>query len=132
MIARVLALALVCAVAAPALARDQARTERVQFAKGEYSTALIGTVKGYETVSYLVGAKAGQTLTVTLKTSNASSYFNVAAPGAEDALFVGSSSGNSYSGKLTSSGDHVVSVYLMRNAARRSETARYTLTIGVR
>ena len=46
-------------------------------------------------------------------------------------MFIGSTSGNRFSGPLTMSGRHVVQVYLMRNAARRNEVANYTLTIGV-
>ena len=114
------------AVAAP----DPVRTETVQFAKGASSKTITGSVKGYATVDYVVGLKAGQTLKVSMKTSNASSYFNIVAPGADEALFVGSSSGNSYAGKVAASGSYKVRVYLMRNAARRNETAKYTLTIG--
>lgn len=116
---------------APALAQDAPRTERVQFAPGASAKAIAGRIKGYDGVRYLVGAEAGQTLTVTLKSTNASTNFNVTAPGADAALFVGSTSGKRFSRKLAASGDHVVDVYLMRNAARRGETASYTLTVGV-
>jgi hypothetical protein len=47
-------------------------------------------------------------------------------------MFIGSSAGNRFSGPLTVSGPHTILVYLMRNAARRGETANYTLTIGVK
>lgn len=117
---------------APALAQDAPRTERVQFARGTSSKAITGKIKGYDGARYLIGARAGQTLTVTLKTSNASSYFNVTAPGADTAMFVGSTSGNRFTAKIPSSGDYAVDVYLMRNAARRGETANYTLTVSIR
>lgn len=117
---------------APALAQDAPRTERVQFAPGASAKAITGKIKGYDGARYLIGARAGQTLTVTLKTSNASSYFNVTAPGADAAMFVGSTSGNTFSARLAATGDHVIDVYLMRNAARRGETANYTLTVSVR
>jgi hypothetical protein len=116
------------AVAAP----DPVRTETVQFAKGTSSRTLASSVKGYATVNYLVDVRAGQTLKVSMKTNNASSYFNITAPGADEALFVGSASGNSYAGKIASSGVYKVQVSLMRNAARRNETASYTLTIGAK
>lgn len=119
-------------LAAPAIARDEARTERVSFARGTSSKVIKSSVRGYDVVDYLVGARAGQTLSVKMTTSNAASYFNVSAAGADQALFVGSTSGNAFSGKLPASGDYKVQVYLMRNAARRGETAKYTLTIAVR
>jgi hypothetical protein len=108
------------------------RTERVHFAKGATSTVIKGQVKGYHYVDYQVRAGAGQTLSVELKTSNASSYFNILPPGSGDvAMFVGSTSGNRFSGVLPADGDYAIRVYLMRNAARRNESASYTLTVGV-
>lgn len=118
-------------LATPLLAQDQIRTERVQFARGASSKAIKGRSKGYASVNYVVGARAGQMMTVTLKTSNASNYFNVTAPGAQAAMFVGSSGGSSFTTKIPSTGDYTVLVYLMRNAARRNETANYTLTVRV-
>jgi hypothetical protein len=103
----------------------------VAFAKGASSQTLKGSIKGDQDHSYVVNARAGQTLTVDFKPTNASAYFNVTAPGADSAMFIGSTSGNRFSGPLTVSGRHVVQVYLMRNAARRNETANFTLTIGV-
>jgi type II secretory pathway pseudopilin PulG len=120
------------ALIAPAAAQNGQRTERVQFARGTASKAITGAIKGDAGVRYLVGARAGQKLTVTLKTSNASSYFNVTAPGADAAVFIGSSGGNRFTFTIPSSGDYAIDVYLMRNAARRGETAKYTLTVGVR
>lgn len=77
-------------------------------------------------------AGAGQTLNVGMKTDNASSYFNIIAPGSGDvAMFVGSTSGNQFSSVLPTDGDYSIRVYLMRNAARRNESASYTLTVGV-
>jgi hypothetical protein len=107
-------------------------SERIHFAKGATSTVIKGQVKGYRYVDYQVRAGAGQTLSVELKTSNASSYFNILPPGSGDvAMFVGSTSGNPFSGVLPADGDYAIRVYLMRNAARRNELARYTLTIDV-
>ena len=120
-------MALVMATAAHA----QIRTERVQFAKGASSKTITGSIKGDASVDYVVGARAGQTMSVSLKPGNPSNYFNVLPPGSDTALFVGSSSGNTYSGRLPANGDYRVRVYLMRNAARRNEAANYTLTIGV-
>lgn len=132
MIKQMMAAAMVVAMAVPAVAQAPIRTERVQFAKGASSKAIKAVIKGDQIVDYVVAVRAGQTMTVTLTTSNASNYFNITAPGAEAALFVGSSGGNRYSFQIPSSGDYAVRVYLMRNAARRNETAKYTLTVAVR
>lgn len=105
---------------------------RVSFAPGTSSATVKGSIRGDEIVDYKLGAKAGQTMRVTLKTSNPSSYFNVLPPGSNDvAVFVGSSGGNEWTGSLTADGDYAVRVYLMRNAARRDERADYTLTVGI-
>ncbi len=120
------------ALIAPATAQNGQRSERVQFARGTSSKTITGAIKGDAGVRYLVGARAGQKLTVTYKPSNASSYFNVTAPGADAAMFIGSTSGNSYTTTIPSTGDYAIDVYLMRNAARRNETAKYTLTVSVR
>ena len=128
MLRRTAVLALALLLASPALAQDKARTERVQFAKGASSKAIKGAVKGYDGVDYVVGLR--QTLKVDMKTSNASSYFNVTAPGADSALFIGSTSGGSFKGVVPKTGDYTIQVYLMRNAARRGETANYTLAVG--
>jgi hypothetical protein len=128
----VFALAAVLAAALPAVAQDHSRTERIQFARGASSATLHGYIHGYDTVDYVLGARGGQTLTVRLQPTNASAYFNVTRQGAAEALFVGSTTGNQFTGRLPASGDYVVRVYLMRNAARRDEHANYTLTVGVR
>lgn len=128
-----LALALTSPVlATPAWAQDKTRTERVQFAKGASAKTIKGSVKGYDAVDYVVGLRAGQTLSVDLKTSNGSNYFNVTPAGADAAIFVGSTSGGSFKGVVPNTGDYKVQVYLMRNAARRGESANYTLTIGAK
>jgi len=118
--------------AAPILADTDIRSERVQFESGTSGTAISAKIKGRETVDYRLGARAGQTLSVTMETDNGANYFNLIPPDADDeAVFVGSSEGNSYEGKLDLDGDWKVRVYLMRSAARRNETAAYEITIGI-
>jgi hypothetical protein len=107
------------------------RQERVAFAKGASAATIKGQLKGDADVDYVVGAAAGQTISVALKVSNRSNYFNVLPPGSADvAMYVGQT-GEGYSGMLPTDGDYKVRVYLMRNAARRNETSDYTLTISV-
>jgi hypothetical protein len=114
-----------------AVAQAPIHTQKVQFAKGTSSATLKGTMKGDNTYDYVVRAAASQTMTVTMTTSNKSAYFNVNPPGEDAAIFIGSTSGDRFEGKLTASGDYTIRVYLMRNAARRNESANYTLKIAV-
>jgi len=107
------------------------RQERVTFAKGAMSATIKGQVKGGADVDYLVRAAAGQTITVSLKVSNRSNYFNVLPPGSADAAMYVGQTGEAYTGMLPADGDYKVRVYLMRNAARRNEVSDFTLTITV-
>ena len=114
-------------LSAPAWA-DQTRTERVQFHKGANSATVQGSVKGYDTVDYVLGARKGQSMNVSMATDNGANYFNIIAPGnADEAMFIGSTSGNQFEGALPANGDYKIRVYLMRSAARRDEVAKYRL-----
>ena len=117
--------------ASPAWADDPIRQQAVQFQKGKNSVVLKDHVKGYESVDYRLGAGKGQTMEVTLKSSNRFIYFNVLPPGDETAIFIGSTSGNHFAGTLPTNGDYTVRVYLMRNAARRNETASYSIDFKI-
>jgi hypothetical protein len=111
---------------------SQITKKKVTFPAGKTSTQINGSIKGQATVDYQLSAKEGQTLSISLVTKNTSNYFNLLPPGSNDeADFVGSSDGNSYSGTVSSSGVWTIRVYLMRNAARRNEIANYTLKIGL-
>ncbi|HMS27717.1 MAG TPA: hypothetical protein PKC80_10160 [Burkholderiaceae bacterium] len=108
------------------------QTQAVHFAKGHTSATMKGSVKGDQTIDYTVRAKAGQTMSVQLASKHRSNYFNVLPPGSNDeALFVGSSDGNAWTGKLPTDGEYKLRVYLMRNAARRNEQANYTLSVSI-
>ncbi|MFO1315375.1 MAG: hypothetical protein U1F58_07200 [Burkholderiales bacterium] len=103
---RRLALACACAFgAASASAADGIETRPLRFAKGASAATVKGTLKGSQTIDYKVGAKAGQTMTVGLKTSNGANYFNVLPPGSNDvAVFVGSTDGNDWTAKPAAAG----------------------------
>jgi hypothetical protein len=109
----------------------QERSARVEFSRGQSSTTLRGTVRGYEGINYRVNVRAGQRLAVTMDSSNGSNDFNILGPGGGEALFNGAVSGDFADIIVPNSGDYVVQVYLMRNAARRNEQARFTLRIDV-
>lgn len=109
----------------------QERSARVDFGRGQSSTVIRGTVRGYDGANYRINVRGGQRLAVTMDSSNGSNYFNILGPGGGDALFNGSISGDFADIIVPASGDYTVQVYLMRNAARRNEQARYTLRIEV-
>ena len=115
---------------APALA-DDIRREAVHFAPGTSGSTITSKVKGYDSVQYSLSVKAGQKMSARLDSKNSSLYFNITAPGAEEALYNGSIDGNGTSVTIPSSGEYLIDVYLTRAAARRDETARYTLTLYV-
>ncbi|MEI8593686.1 hypothetical protein [Photobacterium sp. Hal280] len=122
-------LSLMFSVAAVA---DDIRTERVQFQKGTNGAVIEGSIKGYEVVDYVLNAKEGQQMNVSMATKHTATYFNILAPGEnEAAMFNGSVSDNQYEGKLPASGDYKVRVYMMRSAARRNEVADYRIELMI-
>ena len=129
----------VCAAVLSSLAgsgwADEVRTESVRFEKGASSASIQGSLKGYETVQYTLGARQEQRMTVDMTTDNGAAYFNIfepgKKPGEDGAMFIGSTEGLSFSGSLPASGDFMIQVYQMRSAARRDEIAEYTLEIEI-
>jgi hypothetical protein len=107
------------------------KTETVHFKKGATSVTITGSVKGDNGVNYMLGAEAGQAMSIKFVPDNASCYFNLYAPGADAAIHIGSTVGNEFSGTLGTSGEYRAQVYLMRNAARRNETCRYKVTFEI-
>ncbi|WP_034641085.1 hypothetical protein [Chitinilyticum aquatile] len=122
---------LIALSATPAMAQDPL-VKPVHFAKGTSSSTIRDTIRGEQYIDYKLVAQAGQTMKVELKTSNGSNYFNILPPGSSaEALFIGSTSGNRFSGQLAADGEYTVRVYLMRSAARRGESASFTLNVGI-
>ena len=122
----------VLVVGSRVLAADSIEVRPLHFAKGASSATVKGSLTGSKTIDYKLRARAGQTMTVSLKTANTANYFNVLPPGSKDvAIFVGSTDGNDWTGQLEADGEYTVRVYLMRSAARRNEAANFTLTVGV-
>lgn len=125
------AIAMVLCFSGDAAAED-IRRERVRFAPGKTSIVIEGRIAGYDTVDYVLGARQGQSMNVSMASNNGATYFNILAPGeTEVAFFNGSVSQNQYEGVLPKTGDHRVRVYMMRSAARRIEVAKYRLEMIV-
>ncbi|SFZ98290.1 putative hypothetical Gifsy-1 prophage protein [hydrothermal vent metagenome] len=115
----------------PAMAKDKVTTHQVHFDKGTTGTTVKGEVKGYDTVNYKLSAKKGQHMRVNIKSKHAN--FNIYAPGkglGDEALFVGEP-GIPYKGNLSKDGTYTISVYLMRNEARRGTNTTYSLSVGI-
>jgi hypothetical protein len=112
-------------------AAQDIRIEQLNFNAGENGATIKGRIKGRQIIDYRLRAKAGQSMAVILETSNRSNYFNITAPGADSAMFIGSTSGNRFVGGLSKDGEYTVRVYLMPNAGRRGETARYTINFAL-
>ena len=107
------------------------RREEIQFKQGAPQNVVKGRIKGRETVDYIFRAHSGQALSVSFKPGNRSAYFNVLPPNSDEAIFIGSSSGDHFETRLPADGIYKIRVYLMRNAARRNETARYELKVSI-
>ncbi|MEN2281354.1 hypothetical protein AAGF08_04385 [Algoriphagus sp. SE2] len=113
--------------------QEEIQVKKFEFEKGKSSTVIKGKIKGYQTIDYVINAKEGQTLDIKFTSSNSSNYFNLMAPGEDYVAFSNSSMDeNNFHGILEKSGDQKIRVYLMRSAARRNETADFTLEISVK
>jgi hypothetical protein len=106
-------------------------SERIQFARGNDNAAVEGSVTGSHHRDYVLGARAGQTMSVSLITKG-SAYFNILPPGSQDvALFIGSRDGENASLRLPSNGDCTIRVYLMGDAKDSGRTVPYTLSVAI-
>jgi hypothetical protein len=129
------ALAALLAVATSATAADRVTRARVSFPAGATGTEVAGSVTGYDSVEYQIGAAAGQRMAVTLTSPSTAAYFNVFAPGEvpgeSTALFIGARDGLAFEGTLPDTGDYIVQVFLVRAAARRGEHADFTIEVEI-
>jgi hypothetical protein len=89
-------------------------SQRVSFPAGSDGSKITGTITGEEAVHYVLGASAGQRMSVEMATTNTSAYLNITAPGATEALHIGSVAGNSFDRILPAGGDYRVEVYLKK------------------
>ncbi len=106
-------------------------TERVRFKSGTTSATIKGAVTGYDTKNYLLGASAGQAISVLFDGNLNACYFNLIEPGADTAFHAGELAGNEYSGTLRKSGDYRAEIYMMRSVARQGKTCHFTITFEI-
>ena len=119
----------------PGLAQSQSR---VAFEKGNDNAAINGTVTGDDYVDYLLGARAGQTMAVSLtpgeSNGDATVYFNILPPGSTgEAIYNGSIAGRDATGvDLPKTGDYTIRVYQMGNDRDAGKTTAFTVSVGIR
>lgn len=105
--------------------------ERIHFAHGSDNAAVHGSVTGSHHHDYVLGARAGQTMSVSL-VNKGSTYFNILPPGSQDvAIFIGSMYGENASVRLPSDGDYRIRVYLMGDDKDSGRTVPYTLSVTI-
>lgn len=104
----------------------QIRT-RVRFARGATSATVRGRVTGYKYVDYIIGARAGQTLTLKLETNGSAEIVVFTASGEN----VAGANGLEYTGEVESTGDYKIRVLQPRAFARRNNASNYTLRISI-
>lgn len=108
---------------------SQAAERSVLFQRGATSTTLKGVIRGETDATFVLRTVEGQVLQALLTVSNRSCYFNAFEPGQPEAAHNGSMSGNEFGRSPTKVGTYRFQIYLMRSAARRNETCRYSLSI---
>lgn len=90
------------------------------------------SISGEDITDYVVAGRQGQILAVDMAATNGAAYFNILPSGQDQGLFNGSIEGNVADITLTADGDVIIRVYLMASAARRGETAEFSLLVGLR
>lgn len=126
-IARLLMLVIFSAV--PVLVTAQNNPQRIRFQRGNSSTTVSGRIVGFDTRDYVVGAQAGQEMTVHLKASHPSTYFVIYTINGKPTDM---NETDDWSARLTESGDYVIRVFMMRSEARRKgAVASYTLSLSI-
>ena len=125
---RIVTLIVLAALATTGFAKG-IRQESLDLGELEKLNLVQGSISGREVVDYQVTGERSQILSIDLLTSNLANHFNVLPSGSDEALFIGSTQGTVADVRLPESGAYLVRVYLMRSAARRGETADYSLGI---
>lgn len=123
------ALSIVVILASCVSSAAQGGPERVRFQRGHSSTTVRGRIAGFDVKDYVIGAKAGQLMTLHMSPSNPETYFvvysiNGRATDMNETV--------DWSERLSESGDYVIRVFMMRSAARRKgAVANFALKISI-
>jgi hypothetical protein len=84
---------------------------------------LTGTLKGDDTIDYVLGASEGQSMHVALTATSGAASFNLLPPRSDAAIAIGETIGHEWTGALPATGDYRVRVFQPRCAARRGASA---------
>src|ERR1700686_103915 len=115
--------------ATQALVFAQSNPQRIRFPRGRSSTTVSGRIVGFDMKDYVVGANAGQEMTLHLKAPNPANYFVIYSINGKPTDM---NETTDWSVQTTESGDYVIRVFMMRSAARRKgAVANYTLSISI-
>lgn len=132
-----LPLLLLSLMAAMAASRgDVHHSERIRFPDEGYlsqgATTVSASISGHESVTYLLEARTGQSLSIRLSSNNAHSNLRITAPAAPRALHNGTGSNPKYSGVLPRDGTYRIRIFLDPAAADKEEIAKYSLNIQLK
>lgn len=105
-------------------------TYAVQFQKGTSGAVANGKVTGNQDVDYTLTAKQGQLMVVKMDSAWPHPFFSVFEPKGK-VIFDGMSDGDSFSGRLPSSGKYIIRVYQKGNAKDAGETHSFKLSIKI-
>lgn len=113
----------------PAEPAEGIRTVALSPDQVDGSLGFEGRMEGRAVVDYVVAGSAGERLEVTLERTSRFLFFNVMPPGDGAALFAGAGAiePERWSGVLPEDGSYTIRLFLMPNAARRSEESSYAL-----
>lgn len=101
----------------------------IEFKKGDHGKTISSSIKGDDDVDYNVKTSDGQVLHILFFVKSGSCYMNVFEPRRlEEAVFIGSTSGNEFGASPTKAGVYKIQVYQMRASARRNETCKYSIS----
>lgn len=110
----------------------------IQFPKGSYGTEISGTITGHEYVDYVLHARKGQHMTVSLRidgtNGHGSAYFNILPAGKDyDGIFTGhTATERKASVTIPQDGGWAIRVYLMGNDKDAGKTVGYLINVAIR
>ncbi|HQZ98110.1 MAG TPA: hypothetical protein PLP21_17445 [Pyrinomonadaceae bacterium] len=106
----------------------------VKFRQGASSGVYSNTVTGYGSVDFYIRAKAGQTMSAKLTSTNKFLYFVVLKDlTSMEAVADEARDTTNWSGELPADGSYIVRVFLVRAEARRNKRpVKFSVRIGVK
>lgn len=112
-------------IVSPGSAQSKKIVKRVKFARGTSSTVKKGTIRSNQEVVYLVGARKGQQMKLSLtgKSANNDVVFTIEGPPGSD---LAEGPDTKWNGKLPRTGDYKINIGLIE-----SKSGSYTLEVVI-